>query len=161
MPSPGEASPEGRSAVWNGDRTCPRAHNRQWHSCEEGEEANPCPQLCCGRCWKRYCFTLPKQIQTHSRNYERKCIRSCFSHQKLCVCVFVLRKHLHQKQTWVCALIHVKNIQRYLQDVALAMISFSKWICEGGLPSERSALGRPCTHCNHGSSVCQLQASRC
>lgn len=79
----------------------------------------------------------------------------------VCVCVFVLRKHLHQKQTWVCALIHVKNIQCYLQDVALAMISFSKWICEGGLPSERSALGRPCAHCNHGSSVCQLQASRC
>lgn len=79
----------------------------------------------------------------------------------VCVCVFVLRKHLRQKQTWVWALIRVKNIQCYLQDVALAMISFSKWMCEGGLPSERSALGRPCAQCNHGSSACQLQASRC
>lgn len=55
------------------------------------------------------------------------------SRKSLSLCVCVRLGNIFIRNRLGCGpLLRVKNTQCYLQDVALAMISFCKWMCEGG-----------------------------
>lgn len=155
MPSPGEASPEGRAAsVWNGDRTSPRGHKQAQLWGGGGSQS-----LSTALLW----LMLEKSVSHYQSKFRRlweklwKKIHQVLLLSAETLRVSVLRKHLHQKQTWVWACDPCEEHSELPSGCCLSndfILQVDVW---GGLPNERSTLGRPCAQCSHthGSCVCQ------
>lgn len=165
MPSPGEASPEGRTAaVWNGDRTCPRGHKQALTQKWGGWGSQSLSTALLWLRLEKILFHATKaNSDTYRRNYERKCIRSCFSQQKLCV--------------YLCVCVHLGNIfirnrlgcglwSMWRAFSATFRMLPEQWFhpasgCVRGGCQMKDQLWEGPVHSaanTHGSYVCQLQA---